>query len=169
MATKILVVYVSKYGATAEIAEKIGEVLRQEGLEADVIPTNRVGDPTQYDDFIIGSAVYIGQWRKDAVNFLKKNETILAGKPVWLFVSGPTGEGDATELMGGWIYPGKLKPVIEAIKPRDITVFHGNIDVKKLNLIEKFVIKMVKASTGDFRDWNAIVSWAKTISGELKK
>ena len=169
MAEKVLVVYASKYGATTGIAEKIGETLREEGLQVDVLQAKKVGDLTQYDAFIIGSAVYMGQWRKDAANFLKNNENLLAGKPVWLFVSGPTGKGDATELMQGWLYPGKLKPVIEAIKPRDIGVFHGNIDVSKLNFFERFIIRMVKAEFGDFRDWHSIDTWAKTIADEQKK
>jgi menaquinone-dependent protoporphyrinogen IX oxidase len=40
MNTQVLVAYATKYGATAEIAEKIGQVLRQAGLRTDVlVPT----------------------------------------------------------------------------------------------------------------------------------
>ena len=28
---------------------------------------------------------------------------------------------------------------------------------------------MVKAPSGDFRDWNAITAWATAIAGELKE
>lgn len=38
---KVLVAYASKYGATAEIAEKIGEVLNGAGLTTDVVPVKR--------------------------------------------------------------------------------------------------------------------------------
>jgi menaquinone-dependent protoporphyrinogen IX oxidase len=34
----VLVAYASKYGATKEIAEKIGQALRQAGVRADVLP-----------------------------------------------------------------------------------------------------------------------------------
>jgi menaquinone-dependent protoporphyrinogen oxidase len=169
MADRVLVAYASKYGATEGIAEKIGEILREEGLEVDVLQAKQVGDLTQYDAFVIGSAVYIGQWRKEASNFLKKNENLIAGKPVWLFSSGPLGEGDAIELMEGWQYPTQLQPVIDRIKPRDTTVFSGSADTNKMNFFERFIIRMVKAEFGDFRDWHSIESWTKTIAGELKK
>jgi menaquinone-dependent protoporphyrinogen oxidase len=39
---KILVTYATKYGATKEIAEKIDEVLRQAGLQADVLPVDSI-------------------------------------------------------------------------------------------------------------------------------
>jgi menaquinone-dependent protoporphyrinogen oxidase len=169
MDKQVLVAYATKYGATAEIAEKIGEVLRQAGLPADVLPTDRVGDLSAYQAVVLGSAVYIGQWRKEAVKFLKANETVLAEKPVWLFSSGPPGEGDAVELMQGWRFPGKLQPIADRVGPRDIAVFHGAVDVDKLNFIEKWMLKNVKTPVGDFRDWEAITSWATAIAAVLKE
>jgi menaquinone-dependent protoporphyrinogen oxidase len=169
MANKVLVAYGTRYGATGEIAKKIGDVLRKESIQTDVLSAGEVADPAQYRAFIIGSGVYIGMWRKDAVNFIMKNEKLLAGNPVWIFSSGPTGKGKVEDLMSGWKFPRKLGPAIERIKPRDITVFHGSADEKKLNFFFKFMLKNVKAPTGDFRDWDAITSWAKKIAGELKK
>jgi len=169
MNAQVLVAYATKYGATAEIAEQIGQVLRQAGLRTDVLPADRVGDLTSYRAIVLGSAVYIGRWRKEAAKFLKANEAVLAEQLVWLFSSGPTGEGDPVELTNGWHFPKALQPIADRIRPRDIAVFHGAIELKKLNFIEKWMIRKVKASLGDFRDWDAITSWATAIADELKK
>lgn len=166
---KVLVTYATKYGATAEIAEKIGEVLRQEGLPVDVLPVNQVGDLTSYTAVILGSAVYIGRWRKEAIKFLEANEEILAERPVWLFSSGPPGEGDLVELLKGWRFPEAQQPIADRIQPRDIAVFHGALNRDKLNFIEKWVIKNVKAPVGDFRDWQAITAWATAVADALRQ
>lgn len=168
MDTKILVAYATKHGATAEIASKIGEVLRQAGLQAEVSPVKEVKNLADYKAVILGSAVYIGAWRKEAVQFLKANQQALAERAVWVFSSGPTGEGDPNELLKGWRYPPAQQPLVDSIHPRGITVFHGNLDVKKLNALEKWLIKNVKAQTGDFRDWNAITAWATSIADALR-
>nr|NIV29122.1 hypothetical protein [Anaerolineae bacterium] len=75
---KILVAYGTKYGATAEIAERIGQVLREAGLEAEVKSAERAGGLGQYGAVVLGSAVYMGQWRKEAARFLKESEAALA-------------------------------------------------------------------------------------------
>ena len=165
----ILVTYATKYGATAEIAEKIGEVLRQSGLPTDVLPVKEVGDLTPYTAVILGSAVYIGKWRKEAVKFLKANEQELAERDVWLFSSGPTGEGDPVELLQGWRLPEAQQPIADRIRPHDITVFHGALNMRKLNFIEKQMIKTVEAPVGDFRDWEIITDWATAVAEEVKQ
>ena len=169
MEYKVLVAYATKRGATAEIAKKIGEVIHNNGLQVDVLPAGQIKDLTPYTAVVLGSAAYIGQWRKEAVILLKENEKMLSTIPVWLFSSGPTGEGDPVELLQGWRYPNGLKTVIESIKPRDITVFHGVVTRDKLNFFEKWMLKNVKSPIGDFRNWDAISSWANNITEELKQ
>jgi menaquinone-dependent protoporphyrinogen oxidase len=166
---KVLVAYASKYGATAEIAEKIGQVLRESGSQVDVSPVKAIKNLKSYDAVILGSAAYMFRWRSDAVSFLKKNQKLLAERPIWLFYSGPLGKGDALELVKGQRFPKPLKPVIDHIKPRDTAVFHGFINMDKLNFFERFAFKKSPAMQGDFRDWDAIISWAKSIAAELKK
>jgi len=68
--TQVLVTYATKYGATAEIADKIGQVLRQAGLRTDVLPTDCVRDLHSYKAVVLSSAVYIGRWRKEAATFV---------------------------------------------------------------------------------------------------
>jgi len=165
---RILVAYATKHGATAEIAERIGEVLRAAGLEADVMPAQRVGDLDAVDAVVLGSGVYAGQWRKEAATFLEANVEELTGLPIWLFSSGPTGEGDPVELMNGWRFPEQLQPLADRIGPRDVVLFHGVLDPQKLNLAEKLVVKALKAPTGDFRDWDAITAWAHEIAAGLQ-
>jgi len=167
MTTQVLVTYASKYGATQEIAEEIGQVFSHTGLSTDVLPIKLVSDLSRYQALIIGSAVYIGKWRKEAVRFLKANEKKLSGRSVWLFSSGPTGEGDPVEILKGWRLPRAIRPIVDRIKPRGICVFHGDVNVSKLNSIEKSMIKNVEAPVGDFRDWDAIRSWANTVAVEL--
>ena len=169
MEDRVLVAYTSKNGATAGIAEKIGEVLRQEGLQADVMSVDQVSDLARYGAVVLGSAVYAGQWRKEAATFLKENEKDLAARPVWLFSSGPTGEGDPVELMKGWEFPEGLQPLADSIQARDIAFFHGVLDMEKLNLAEKLIVKALRAPAGDFRDWEAISAWAAEIAAALKE
>lgn len=166
--TRILVAYGTKHQATAEIAEKIGETLRQfNSLAVDVQPAEAVKDISSYEAVVLGSAVYAGQWQPAAADFLKEHEIELAKRPLWLFSSGPTGEGDPKELMKGWNFPEALEPVLRQLKPREIVVFHGKLDLAQLTFFEKTIVKMVHAPMGDFREWEVIRQWATRIAESL--
>lgn len=165
--TNVLVTYDSKKHATTEIAEFIGKTLKNAGLEVKVIHVDLAANLNEFDAVLVGSAVYYGQWMKAAANFLKENAATLAKKDVWLFSSGPTGEGDPVALLEGWQFPENLKDVVDQIAPHDITVFNGRVAPDKLNFGERFIINMVKSPKGDYRNWDAICAWAQTIAETL--
>ncbi len=165
---KLLVTYASKYGSTAEIAEVIGKELRKRNYEVEVKSVEDVDSLVGYDGFVIGSALYAGGWIKNAAEFLRANQKLLAKHPVWLFSSGPTGQGDPNDILDGWTFPEDLGSVVETIKPKEIILFHGNLDLDRLNFAEKMIIKSVKATVGDFRDWLVIRGWARAIDLELQ-
>ena len=169
MANEIIIAYETKYGATLEIAQKIGKVLADGGLGADVVSIDQISDLGPYKVIILGSAVFTGNWCEEAAKFLEANEKVLSEKTVWLFSSGPLGEGSVEEDSKGWQFPEKLQPIADRIAPRNIAVFHGKIDKDKLSLLHKFMIKVAKVPVGDFRRWDEINAWAKGIAETLKK
>jgi menaquinone-dependent protoporphyrinogen oxidase len=85
----VLVAAASEHGATAEIAAWIGAGLAANGVDVDVRRVDAVDDVARYDAFVLGSAVYLGQWLKTARRFVDDHAGDLAGRPTWLFSSGP--------------------------------------------------------------------------------
>jgi len=152
---KVMVAVASKYGATFEIAESIGGVLRERGFEVDVAAIDRVSDLNAYDSVVAGSAVYAGHWLKVAKEFLEANAESLRELPTWLFSSGPIGDPPKPEED-----PVDAAPWVEIIAARDHHVFGGKLDKSRLNFGEKALVIALRAPEGDFRDWEEIRSWA---------
>ncbi len=162
MTMKVLVTYASKHGSTAEIAQRIAERLRERGAEAEARPVADAEDLDGSEAVVVGSAVYMGSWMKEASAFVERHREELSHKPVWLFSSGPTG----TEPSDVGVSEKQLA-ALKAIDPRDHRLFHGVLDASKLGFIERKMAKAVKAPTGDFRDWSAIEDYADEIAAAL--
>lgn len=171
---RILVLYASKHGATQEIAEHVAETLRQPGLDVDIQQASDNLDLSSYDAFIIGSAVYFGSWRKEAVNLIRDNQDLLASRPVWLFSSGPLGieetDAEGRDLREA-AEPKQIDEFEELIAPRDHRVFFGALDREDFGLTEKLITALPAGrkllQEGDFRDWDEITSWVEEIAAEL--
>jgi menaquinone-dependent protoporphyrinogen oxidase len=155
----VLVTYASKHGSTQGIAEAIGDRLRERGLDAQVRPVREVKDLERYDTVVLGSAVYLGAWLKEAQTFLDRNEGSLRRMPVWLFSSGPTAD-DPMDLAVSV----KTRQRLDALGARDHHLFRAALDPKRLNLLERGAIKAAKSPIGDFRDWSDIERWADSIA-----
>jgi menaquinone-dependent protoporphyrinogen oxidase len=183
---KVFVVYGSRHGGTQGIAERIGSVLRSTGLETVVTPANDAPDSASADAFVVGSGVYMGSWLKEPIAFLEHNAEVLAGRPTWLFSSGPLlgsskekeGVDPLTDALGPIDGPGsggrkRIAALSAAISPRDHHVFPGAFDPNDppRAMSERFVRLMPAARkvlpAGDFRDWDAVDAWAQEIGASL--
>jgi menaquinone-dependent protoporphyrinogen oxidase len=141
----ILVAYASKCGATAGIAERIAATLRAAGQESEARQVQDAGDLSDYDAFVIGSALYYGSWMKEATAFVRRNWVFLASRPVWLFSSGPI-DAETTDEEGHDLrevaVPRQLAEFRETLEPRDHRVFFGRLDRGKLGLLDRLVASL---------------------------
>lgn len=165
---KVLIAYGSRLGATEGIAERIGEVLRGDGLIVTVQPAASAGPIEDYDAAILGGGIYAGHWHRSVKDFVDNNAGPLRQMPVWLFSSGPVGERateaapiDAVEVAG----------MAARIHARGRTVFLGaldrsRIDGSDLSGLERLVTRNF-IPQGDWRDWDAIEAWAHAVAREL--
>jgi menaquinone-dependent protoporphyrinogen oxidase len=171
-AMAILVAYASKYGATQQIAERIAATLTAAGLEVEARPIAGVRDVAGYDAVVLGSAVYFGAWLKEAAAFVRRNQAVLAGRPVWLFSSGPIGvatTGAQGQDLRAAAESKEIAEFREAVQPRDHRVFLGKLDRGTLGFVDRLVASLpaFPGAEGDFRDWAEIKAWGEGIVQEL--
>jgi menaquinone-dependent protoporphyrinogen oxidase len=162
---RVLVAYASRYGATAEIAASIGEVLRQAGLAVDVRAAREVRSLDPYRAVVLGSAVYMGRWRRDALRLLRRPQ--LAGLDVWLFSSGPVGEEETDHSdVDRWTRPPKVDHLAEKIGAHDHVGFGGMV-AEDAGFMRKRMARGIPPELRDRRDWRLIEAWARSIATAL--
>ena len=162
------VVYASQFGSTLEIAERIAAVLSARGVEAAAASAEDASDPDGFDAVVIGSAVHGAHWLPAATAFARRIGPKLEARPVWLFSSGPIGDHAAGTAQPDPREVAELRPVLH---PRDHRVFAGSFDratadFSPLGIIERTVVRRFLPD-GDWRDWEAIESWAAGIARSL--
>ena len=182
----VQLVYASRHGGTAGIAERIADVLRAEGVAVSLTDAASHPDPSGFDAVVVGSGVYMGSWLDEGYRYLERNQATLAQRPVWLFSSGPlpgsTKEvpdvDPLTNALGPSEGPGsgghkRIDAISAVIQPRGHRVFQGAYDPSDppKSLPERMV-RMMPGSwkilpVGDFREWDAIEAWAREIAVEL--
>jgi menaquinone-dependent protoporphyrinogen oxidase len=160
---RVLVSAASKYGSTTEIAEAIGKELSAAGHDVDVRPPADVSSIESYDAVVLGSAVYVGHWLEPVHKLIEREREALRQRPVWLFSSGPIGEppmpkGD--DAVG-------IADIVEATAAREHHIFNGKLDKHRLSFPERAVVFALRVAEGDFRDWDAVASWARGIAAAL--
>jgi menaquinone-dependent protoporphyrinogen oxidase len=160
----VLVAYASRMGATEEIAEAIGGRLKLAGLSVDVLPCARRPTVANYDAVVVGSAIYLQRWEKAAKRLLEDQAGDLVSRPVWLFQSGPCGEGARTEQIEVQRKVAKLAARIGCAPP---VTFGGRLTRESATGPISRWMASGSPLAGDFRDFDRIHAWADSIAEEL--
>jgi menaquinone-dependent protoporphyrinogen oxidase len=159
---KILVAYGSKCGSTGEVAEAIGQTLCEKGASVDVSPAGRVTSLEGYRLVILGSAVRMGNWVSEAVEFVKTNQQELLNLPVVLFTVHLQNTGDDEESRNNRLaYLNTVRPLVNSVGE---AFFAGKIEMARLSFLDRSISQIMGAKDKDLRDWNKIRSWAQTVT-----
>jgi menaquinone-dependent protoporphyrinogen oxidase len=168
MDNRILIAYGTRCGSTGGVAESIGQALSATGAAVDVHPVKDVNDLSPYQAVIVGSAIRMGKWLPEAVEFVKTHQDRLSRVPVAYFavclaMKDETAENRHKAL--GYLDP--VRKQFPQVKPVDIGLFAGAVDYKKLSFAYSLILKVKGAPEGDFRNWEAIRNWAAGVSPVL--
>ncbi|MFJ5260081.1 flavodoxin domain-containing protein [Streptomyces sp. NPDC088387] len=164
MPSSVLVAYGTRNGSTAEIAQAVADVLRKDGLTVDVLPAGSVASVASYKAVVVGGALYAGRWHKDARRFVRRHGRALAGRPLWLFSSGPLG----AEAVGRDIPPVPgVKKAMTRLDAREHVTFGGCLEEGAKGWVARMILRSGKG--GDFRDLTVIEEWAGRVAAELAR
>ncbi|GKQ37909.1 flavodoxin domain-containing protein [Streptomyces sp. A012304] len=162
MATHVLVAYGTTNGSTAQIAETIAGVLREEGLTVHTADAGSVTSVEPYDAVIVGGGLYAGRWHKDARRFVRRHRRTLAHRPLWFFSSGPldrsASERDIPPVSG-------VSKAMTRLDARGHITFGGRLEEGAKGLVAGMILRSGKG--GDFRDFHQIETWAAHIADEV--
>jgi menaquinone-dependent protoporphyrinogen oxidase len=159
----VLVAFASKHGATEEIARSIGEVLDAQGLTVEVKRMEEVDTVLPYDAFVLGSAIYMGNWLRDARSFVDDHAEALALRPTWLFSSGPIGSPPDPAASDSFAIP----DLVSTTHARGHQLFGGKLDKAELGLAERALAGALRVPAGDYRQWAVVAAWATAIARTL--
>lgn len=128
-----VIIYKSKYGSTKEYAEYINRNIPDSELFS--VEEFDIQNLNSYKNVILGSSVYAGMTFYNS--FLINNWSILKNKNVFVFAVGMLPEDHPNSKDAYKQIPVHIRKKIQYIK------LPGRVVFSKLNLFEKFIIKMI--------------------------
>jgi menaquinone-dependent protoporphyrinogen oxidase len=191
----ILVAYATNAGSTEEIAAAIAEELRRAGQSAEVLRVEEVASLEPYGAAVIGAPMILG-WHRNATDFVKKHRESLSRMPVAYFAAAmrltrdDAGHSESPslyldpELAAFPKNPRRLSlaerftsvshylnPMLRAapsVKPVSVAFFGGKLELFRLKWWQMlFVMLVVRAQPGDYRNWPYIQEWSKYLNSAL--
>jgi menaquinone-dependent protoporphyrinogen oxidase len=166
---RVLVTYATRYDSTAGVAEQIANALRASGHEVDVCPVREAPDLGPYGAVALGSPVFAGRCLGDAADFLQVRRNDLNRMRVAYFTVGlllRSKPEEGLEVHRRAIE--KLRRSAPEVEPVAVGNFVGALDKRKLGRPLRWLMTLMRAEEGDFRDAEAIRQWAEGLSERLR-
>jgi menaquinone-dependent protoporphyrinogen oxidase len=167
MSTSILVAYATRYGSTQEVAEVVATTLREKGLEVAIQPMRDTLSLEGYHAVVLGAALYMNHWHKDALHFLSRYHEALMERPVAIFALGPI-HTDEKEWQGAREQLDKELEKFPWLTPIALEILGGKFDPAKLRFPYNLLPGLKNMPVSDVRDWTAIRAWASDLATKLQ-
>lgn len=190
--SKVLVAYSTNSGSTTEVAEAVAAELTDAGHTVEVRPMKDVSSVSGYDAVVMGAPMILG-WQSPARQFVRKHQSELAARKTAYFACAmrltrasretlpPVALTLDENLVADEVKPGSLNikerfttigyylksmlPPGPGAKPVSVAFFNGKMEMFRLKWWQAaFVMVVVQATPGDYRDWDVIRAWGKSLS-----
>lgn len=162
---RILVCYATRYGSTREIAQVIGDTLREAGRQVDIVPVLEIDSLKPYSDVVIGSPIYMGKWLPEVVQFVKDHHIALSHRQVAAFAVGYSLKDRLEEhLRNADRAIDSIRLYVELI---DTALFSGRVLPDVMTMADRSIITLGGVKPGDYRDWEGIRTWAGRLAEKI--
>jgi menaquinone-dependent protoporphyrinogen oxidase len=162
MGHRVLVVYGSRTGATAELASWIADELLEQECDIRIHPADAVTDLQDFDAIVLGGPIYLGRWHRACRDFIRRHRSGLCIRPVWLFSSGPL------EVITDLNEPAPIpfiRATLRGLPARGHRTFGGRLTPDAGGLAPWWLARSGPA--GDYRNEPRARAWAASIVQEL--
>ncbi len=166
MNKRILVTYASQGGSTAGVADAIARSLAEGGASVDVRKVTTVTNLEAYQAVVVGSAVHSGKWMPEAQQFVDRNQSALRRMPTAIFQVCMMMTSDNAQYRA--MIPEWMSTLRTQIHPAADGSFAGALFLDKYpkfsyRLGLRIFLASIKKQPGDYRDWQAINTWAESL------
>lgn len=172
---QIAIVFVSPYGQTAKIAERLATVLRERDHDVTTFALSKQEDLSLknlsvFDGFIIGGPVYAGKFPKSLVEWTRNHVTMLNGLPTAFFsvsLNAADKRSDArkedTRLINQFLTETGLKTKVTAS-------LIGALHYRKYNFFIRWILRRISRSANgptdtsrdhELTDWSVVEAFAR--------
>jgi menaquinone-dependent protoporphyrinogen oxidase len=158
---RVLVTWGSKRGGTEGIARIVGDTLRAQGFDVEVLPPRDATKAAGFDAAIVGGALYGNRWHRAARRFVTRRQRDLRRVPVWFFSSGPLDDSSEREHIPPTL---QVQTLMERVGARGHVTFGGRLAPGARGFPAS---AMAKKHAGDWRSDAHIRSWAIDIAHAL--
>ena len=153
---RVLVVYGTKRGGTEGLAAAVGQGLVDAGHTVDVLPAGKPLDSlVRWEAVVVGGAVYVWFWQRDARRFVKRHLEELQQLPVWFFSSGPLDDSASKSELPP---PASVAHLARLAGAQAHKTFGGRLLPDA---------KTALPTRGDWRDLEATRAWGRAVGDQL--
>ena len=178
--TKYLIIYGSKEGQTAKIAQFMGDIIVQDGHEVDLYNAKTFPEHLSleaYTGILVGSSVHMGHWSTPTRNFIRKFNTQLESIPSAFFsvsMSATSPDSMATTRLDHQVQK-YLKPT--GWQPKNKVHFAGCVAFTKYGFFTKTMMRAIAKSQNqstdtsqdhEYTNWDNVTEFVKGFMEEAE-
>jgi menaquinone-dependent protoporphyrinogen oxidase len=177
---KVLIVYGTKEGQTAKIADRIGEVFRARGYETDISSANDFGpcknvSLQDYSAIIVGGSIHVMHLPSSVTRFIKHYKSDLERLPSAFYSVSLTDAGTESHeqldklLMGYWEKMGW--------QPKIVGRFGGALRYSSYGFLKRYMMRWIAQKGGystdvkhdsDYTDWDSVTQFANDFMARFE-